>query len=205
MRYIDRVSGDRVIAALEELQAERNALLDHLQAMQREVEIAARQVNKLNEAIQALIGLRPELVAADSGRDAIRGRGFAQAELPGFDSPHPELIAAFFDVPPGPERLRPFVTPGGDGKNLQSAQMVAAVVEALGNPVRRDQLQREFFDYFGSELLSEYWQQPEKAFRTALRRAMERELIVALEPENGGEHLYMTRTSFFTWEGSKPG
>jgi len=176
------MAGDRIVAALEELQAERGVVLENLQHHQRQVEHAVSQVNKLNEAIQSLISLRPELI------DHNRGAGSDETDA------HTPLTDPT-EVPPLPTesdpvtRLQPFITPGGDGKNLQSAHMVAAVVDSLGQPVTRDVLQHAFFDYFTYVHLSGYWQQPEKAFRTALRRAVERDMVLEVRSQ-GDPTLY---------------
>jgi hypothetical protein len=174
---VTAMGGDRIIAALEELQAERDTVLEQLQHLQRQVERTVGQVNKLNEAIQSLISLRPELI--NHHVDAIHNEPYSD----------PTEVPALIEDPDPVARLKPFITPGGDGKNLQSAQMVAAIVDAIGQPAPRHVVQREFFKYFTEIHLSVYWQQPEKAFRTALRRAVERNMVLAVD-DGSGTSLY---------------
>ncbi len=69
--------------------------------------------------------------------------------------------------------------------------MVAAVVDAIAEPVSRGRLQEAFFDYFGRELLAAYWQQPGKAFRSALQRAVERDLINEVPYPDGDGVVYI--------------
>lgn len=90
--------------------------------------------------------------------------------------------------------MLPYLTPGkdeGDKGSLQSAHMVAAVLDRIGEPVSRDKLQTAFFDFFGEEVLGIYWSQPIKAFRSALSRAVERDIINEVELPDGGGTVYL--------------
>ncbi|ASW99449.1 MULTISPECIES: hypothetical protein [Mycobacterium] len=168
-----------VDVALQQLQAERSSLVTQVQDFQRKRDEAAGQLSRVDAAIASLKEVRVGAEANLSGESA-------DDEIVA-DSGDPYDVPPLPAVPPGPGRLEPFIKSSGAGKNLQSTYMVAAVVDAIAEPVTRDVLQRAFFDYFGHEQLAPYWTRPEKAFLSALQRAVERDMINRVEYPNGGE------------------
>lgn len=181
LRYHDAMSIDRVGSALEQLRAERAEVGTRLAAMQREMHEVAAQLQRLDVAIAALGGGEPD---GGFAADAKLVRPAAVSE--DLDVPRLRL-----DAPKGSmQRIAPFITRGvgKERDGLQSAKMVAAVVDYLGEPVSPEKLKVAFFDHFDRDLLKEhYWQDPDKAFRSALRRAVERDTINEVQyPDDGG-------------------
>ncbi|MDC9015203.1 hypothetical protein [Mycobacterium marinum] len=165
--------------ALQHLQNERSTLVAQVQDLHRKRDLAARELSRVDAAIASLKEVR-----GGAGTDVVSGS--SDDELPA-DTGSPYNVPLLPDVPPGQARLEPFITPSGNGKNLQSTYMVAAVVDAIAEPVTREALQRAFFKYFGPNQLAQYWKRPEKAFNSALQRAVERDMINRVEYPDGGE------------------
>lgn len=173
------VGNDRISAALNALKGEREVVGRRLSGLQRELQESAALLQRLDNAIASL--------EADAGLMAQYGMGQPPAVPGDLDIPRlqPNLSPA--------QRLTPFLT-RGVGKErdaLQSAKMVAAVVDYVGTPSSREQVRVAFFEYFGREyLMSSYWNDPDKAFRSAFRRAVEREMVVPIVYPDG-QTVYM--------------
>jgi hypothetical protein len=169
------MSNDRINSALEQLKAERASVGERMSALQREMQDTAAQLQRLDGAIAAL----------DADAHLMAEFKMGQPPAVGGDLDVPRLR---HDIPRGSEdRILPFVTRGvgKERDGLHSAKMVAAVADALATPVSREKLKAAFFEYFDRDRLGKYWDDPDKAFRSAFRRAVERDMVLPVEYPNG--------------------
>ncbi|WP_241473242.1 hypothetical protein [Mycolicibacterium neoaurum] len=177
------MSTGRVASALKALKDERAVVGERLLELQREIDATAAQLQRLDAAISAL-----EIVTDPPARDYNLGRAMPRSD----NANRPRLQ---HDAPRGSgSRLIEFIshTAGEEGRaTLQPTNMLLAVLDDLGEPVSRDRLKEAFFDYFDRETLKTYWLDPDKAFRSALRRAVEREIINTVDYPNG-QVVYMS-------------
>ena len=178
---------DSVAATINELEQKRAALGERMAFHQRAGAEAANELQHIDNALRALKALPTSGADGGDSPEWEMGRPPRDAESHTVPKLNP-------DIPPGPSRLIPFAgrAVGQDRDGLRSPHMVAAMVDYLAAPVTQERLQKAFFTYFDHDLLSSYWKQPERSFRTALQRAVEREMVTKITYPGDQGTVYMS-------------
>lgn len=180
---------EHVVAALAALRVEHTAALDRARDLKEQLDSAAAEVAQLETAIKSLEPLAGPAEGANTGSTievtGIEGQTeFGRIEV-SVKAPHPDVSKIDGGVP---ERLAGYVPPGG--QRLRSKGMVVDLLDKIGQPVTRERLRKEFFDYYGRETLEHYWERPDSALNTAIDRASQEGSILQVDGQDGRPLLY---------------
>ena len=172
--------GKQIVATLQALECEQRDVEQQVHNLRQQLGEAENHLAKLNAATGAL----KMLIDLEHVESAAGHRYAGDHELQ-VVAPEPEPEAP---VDATPERLKKYLPVGG--QRLRSKLMVFDLLQKIGHPVNKDQLRREFFDYFHRDDLERHWVRPENALNTAIDRAREDGLILQVEDPHGGPPLY---------------
>ena len=169
-------------ARVDQLTREREKLQDQLACIEAEVSPLATRLRQMDLVIQPLAALVEVAPASDTlpptTTDGVVKSAQMDSNVPGEEWEVPEVF-------------KRYMPRGGTGprKRLRSTLMVADVVDKIGEPVTRDHLREAFYDHFGRENISRFWNRPDNALNTAIMRARDEELIIEVNVD-GRPPLY---------------
>jgi hypothetical protein len=167
---------DPVEAALEKLVAEHAAKAKQVADLKAQYEAESEQLSRLYDAVSSL----QRLVDKASPPPVENIIKWTSEDFPPMEPEETQVPAV----------LKKYLPRGGDGKRLRSTLMVADIAGMTRDPVTRDELRDRFFNHFGTELLSKYWENPDNAFGNAFARAVKEGSILELGKTENGQPLY---------------